>query len=909
MESQNNIDTCSINNITFNLVKSHTDKNIIKVSSKREIFFDVFECIVCDGQTLVLEKVDEVDMLPIVNVEFILDGKIYTCEAVLIEDSYEEFVVNEDNIFFSRYVSVMAADTHSNDIDEESGYIGEEVKDFSNSNNHISYEDQKNSFIQLLDEQLNFKLSSLKEDFSAQLETFLEKVTGGSSRLIEGKLAEIDTTVEEKFQNLKEDIKHIEDFSKQNITEAIKKKISEIEGFFNLYLENLGTIHEQREGKNLTKINNNLLKINTVKESIQKSNSSIDILQTKIKVLEELESKIITLDDIKERFVDEDRINKESENIIQFVTEKILELSDNIQANSKEQEKRYDSFVDSISVEDIEEVKTIIHDKIDEVQIAQLKESLQSDIEKSLKGDIMHLKRYAEMVSGGGSVAVQYANGGIMNGNLTVVGSITASDSITVGGVNTPYVAFDTAAAETGGVGKLVWNDEDGTLDLGLKGGNVTLQVGQETVIRAVNKTSTNLLEANYQVARIRTEAEGGTQGQRLAIVLAQADNDNNSVDTLGLVTENIDNNQEGFITTFGLVRNINTTGSLQGETWSDGDVVYLSSTVAGVLTNIRPLAPQHTVILGFVVYSHQNNGKIFVKVDNGYELDELHNVRIDSVTNNNLLAYDSLSGVWKNTNSVNVSTLSATSLSADRIYTTQLDALSANITVIDIKQYELSGFDVTGNVSISGNMHVTDNITLSGDLYINGVASDISTAIGSLSGSIVNTNANVEYLSGSIDITNANVEYLSSQIGGGGGAWGDITGTLSAQTDLQSALDLKADLASPTFTGISIFERITLSQNSFIVETADFTLSSAHNGATVLLQNAVPITITIPSLVAGHTTTFISETINSVTFAAGVGLSGFNSYNNANQIAGIYGQAQIIFKSSDYAFLGGSII
>lgn len=37
---------------------------------------------------------------------------------------------------------------------------------------------------------------------------------------------------------------------------------------------------------------------------------------------------------------------------------------------------------------------------------------------------------------------------------------------------------------------------------------------------------------------------------------------------------------------------------------------------------------------------------------------------------------------------------------------------------------------------------------------------------------------------------------------GGGGGAWGGITGTLSDQTDLQSALDLKAPLASPTFTG-----------------------------------------------------------------------------------------------------------
>lgn len=37
---------------------------------------------------------------------------------------------------------------------------------------------------------------------------------------------------------------------------------------------------------------------------------------------------------------------------------------------------------------------------------------------------------------------------------------------------------------------------------------------------------------------------------------------------------------------------------------------------------------------------------------------------------------------------------------------------------------------------------------------------------------------------------------------GSGGGTWGDITGTLSSQTDLQTALDAKAALASPTFTG-----------------------------------------------------------------------------------------------------------
>ena len=216
-------------------------------------------------------------------------------------------------------------------------------------------------------------------------------------------------------------------------------------------------------------------------------------------------------------------------------------------------------------------------------------------------------------------------------------------------GITTHYLDVNTNVTETSAVGRLNWNNTDGTLDLGLKGGNVTLQIGQEQVVRVVNKTGANLLESQYKVARIRSQAEGGSQGQRLAIVLAQANNDPNSVDTLGIVTENINNNQEGFITSSGLVRNINTTGSLQSETWLDGDVLYLSPITAGELTKVKPIAPQHTVIMGYVVYAHVNNGKIFVKVDNGYELDELHNVRISGETNNQVLSYDSTQDVWVN--------------------------------------------------------------------------------------------------------------------------------------------------------------------------------------------------------------------------------------------------------------------
>ena len=206
------------------------------------------------------------------------------------------------------------------------------------------------------------------------------------------------------------------------------------------------------------------------------------------------------------------------------------------------------------------------------------------------------------------------------------------------------YLQFNTASTAAGAVGRLVWNDTDGTLDLGLKGGNVTLQIGQEQVLRVVNKTATNitLLESNYQAVRVT-----GAQGQRLKVDLAQATNDLLSAETIGLVTETILNNQEGFITTSGLVRGINTTGSLQGETWLDGDILYLSPTTAGNITKVKPVAPNHLVIIGYVVRAHITQGTIFVKVDNGYELDELHNVKITGATAGQVLSYTGT--LWEN--------------------------------------------------------------------------------------------------------------------------------------------------------------------------------------------------------------------------------------------------------------------
>jgi hypothetical protein len=155
--------------------------------------------------------------------------------------------------------------------------------------------------------------------------------------------------------------------------------------------------------------------------------------------------------------------------------------------------------------------------------------------------------------------------------------------------------------------------------------------------LTVVNKTGDNLLATGYKVLKVQT-----AQGQRLAVDYALADSDANSADTIGVVYQNINNNQTGKIVVIGELTGLNTTGSLQGETWDDGDLLFLSPFVDGGITNIRPTAPNHGVIIGYVVYSHVNQGKIYIKIDNGYEIGELHNCYLPTPTHNDGIFWSS---------------------------------------------------------------------------------------------------------------------------------------------------------------------------------------------------------------------------------------------------------------------------
>jgi hypothetical protein len=136
-----------------------------------------------------------------------------------------------------------------------------------------------------------------------------------------------------------------------------------------------------------------------------------------------------------------------------------------------------------------------------------------------------------------------------------------------------------------------------------------------------------------------------GATGQTPTVSKALATSDDTSAQTLGLITSNLSNNSNGYVTIIGLIANINTSA------FTDGAQLYLSPTTAGTLTATKPYAPQHLVYVAVVAHAHPTQGKLLVKVQNGYEMDELHNVSAQSPSNGQTLVYNTSTSLWeKNT-------------------------------------------------------------------------------------------------------------------------------------------------------------------------------------------------------------------------------------------------------------------
>jgi len=153
-----------------------------------------------------------------------------------------------------------------------------------------------------------------------------------------------------------------------------------------------------------------------------------------------------------------------------------------------------------------------------------------------------------------------------------------------------------------------------------------------------------------------------GSVGDNPLIALANPSSDLTSANTLGIATQDIPNDDFGLIITEGILIGVNTSGM------TAGDLLYLADN--GTFTTVTPSAPLHAVRLGEVLRVQQNQGSIYVRIDNGIELNEAHDVLYSNISHGDLLIRSG--SLWKN----------GKSLQGDYVVTGSL-TITQNLTVL----------------------------------------------------------------------------------------------------------------------------------------------------------------------------------------------------------------------------------
>ena len=223
------------------------------------------------------------------------------------------------------------------------------------------------------------------------------------------------------------------------------------------------------------------------------------------------------------------------------------------------------------------------------------------------------------------------------------------------------YVDFNTALTPPAfSTGRLHYNPDTADLEYDTDVPSVTMQYGQQVVVKVKNENVETINKG--KLVRI----VGGV-GANPLIRTASWENDNNSANTLGMVMQTVAQNGFTYVLLNGVIKDIN----LSAVTYTAGDILYLSS--SGDYTNVKPLAPKHAVRIGEVIRAQLNTGVAFIKVDNGYELGELHDVVAVTASQGNIISYDAATMVWRSTNTLSGSytvtgTLSASVITANSI-------------------------------------------------------------------------------------------------------------------------------------------------------------------------------------------------------------------------------------------------
>jgi hypothetical protein len=214
------------------------------------------------------------------------------------------------------------------------------------------------------------------------------------------------------------------------------------------------------------------------------------------------------------------------------------------------------------------------------------------------------------------------------NASINTLKTITLTNSSTIStnklSLNVAQWNSNTSLAPI--EGQMAWASKSGTIELGLAGGNVAVELGLQTMLprRVRNSTGSTMPKGTAVYLN-------GVSGNTPLISRAIATGDSTSAFTIAMTAENIANNGTGWVTSFGAIQ------GLDLSSFTSGDTLYLSGATAGYYTNVPTKAPVHYVRVGTVTKATAD-GELIVNIINGYELDELHNVVIASLASGQII-------------------------------------------------------------------------------------------------------------------------------------------------------------------------------------------------------------------------------------------------------------------------------
>jgi len=262
------------------------------------------------------------------------------------------------------------------------------------------------------------------------------------------------------------------------------------------------------------------------------------------------------------------------------------------------------------------------------------------------------------------------------NGSGYVTRSITGQEII------------DAASGGGGDMLKSVYDPDDT---------GIVLSASKE-MVSVLNHTGATIGKGT--IVYLKTSSSSSTHPE---ILLADADTEATSTKTIGAVYEDILDGEIGYVVTSGEVDNLNT------GMYNIGDKLWLSQT-PGEVTTTPPVQPAHTVFIGTVTRSQGVHGRILYALQNGYELNELHDVLITSVANNDIIQYDSSTLLWKN------ESLSTAGIQPTLVSGTDIKTINGS-SVLGSGDLTISGGGASGIHSIflpgsSWNVETSNNLT-----------------------------------------------------------------------------------------------------------------------------------------------------------------------------------------------------